>query len=507
VIGAIEALWPPSFEDAIHELGSYAYIQSGTDTLQLGSPIIPGGSGGQEQVPLTMARAAFDPATAEANEELDQLRRRLSVRFYTALLTGRERFALAGDQQLASLQGAPANHLQVLFRDDALRARVRELIHTAFGTFFVLDPTDPGQVRMRLSSVPPPSPAVERGLDEDAIAFHSGTRPLNEQSDGIQCYIGMIVALVSLPLRNVLIDEPEAFLHPPLARRLGAAISDLAQGRDARVVAATHSADFLRGCIESSAPTSIIRLTYDADAGEATARSLTTGELRPLMRDPLLRSTRALEGLFHRAVVIGESDADRAFYDEVNRRLILEGRGVSDAQFVNAQNWSTESRVIGPLRRIGVPAAGVVDIDVLWNPAGEWRPLYRAIGLPDGNPTRAALEATRRLLANDATERAKAKTRGVAGLPSSKRTPFRKLLGDLAQYGLFVVPTGELESWLPELGLKGVAKHEWIVQMLTRLGGDPAHPSYVAPGRGGVWKFVDDIERWVADPQRKGMPD
>src|SRR5438552_2098735 len=99
----------------------------------------------------------------------------------------------------------------------------------------------------------------------------------------------MIAALVTLPLRLILIDEPEAFLHPPLARRLGQAIADIARDRDARVVAATHSAEFLRGCVESPAATSIVRLTYERQTGEATARSLSTSELRPLMTEPLLR--------------------------------------------------------------------------------------------------------------------------------------------------------------------------------------------------------------------------
>lgn len=136
-----------------------------------------------------------------------------------------------------------------------------------------------------------------------------------------------------------------------------------------RLVAATHSAAFLRGCVESAASTSIVRVTYERATGAAAARVLTASELRPLLHEPLLHSTRALEGLFHRAVVVGESDADRAFYDELNRRLLEVGRGIADAQFVNAQNWSTEARIVGPLRRLGVPAAAILDTDALWEPS------------------------------------------------------------------------------------------------------------------------------------------
>jgi len=224
------------------------------------------------------------------------------------------------------------------------------------------------------------------------------------------------------------------------------------------------------------------------------------------MADPLLRSTRALEGLFHRAVVVGESDADRAFYDEINRRLVSVGRGIGEAQFVNAQNWATEARVIGPLRRLGVPAAGILDFDTLWNSKNEWRPLYRAIGLKDGDELRLEFEAERAALARDPDERERCKARGVGGLPSGKRQAMRDFLEKLASHGIFVVPVGELEAWLPELGLATIPKREWIVRILTRVGTDPGKDDYVEPGRGGVWRFIARIEKWVSDPARLGMP-
>ena len=260
-----------------------------------------------------------------------------------------------------------------------------------------------------------------------------------------------------------------------------------------------------RGCVESAASTSIVRLTYSRATGEATARSLSTSELRPLMMDPLLRSTRALEGLFHRAVVIGESDSDRAFYDEINRRLTQTGRGIPETQFVNAQNWSTEARVIAPLRRLGVPAAGILDLDTLWNSKNEWRPVYRAVGLADDDPVRVRLEAEQARLARDMNERTRCKERGIEGLASSKRADMRALIRELALYGLFIVPRGELESWLSALDVSRTPKRTWVVRMLRRLGSDPNTATYVKPASGDVWRFLDSIERWVGDPNRLGM--
>lgn len=88
------------------------------------------------------------------------------------------------------------------------------------------------------------------------------------------------------------------------------------------------------GCIASGVDVQIVRLTYET--GIAGMRMLIPAELKNLIRDPLLRSTDALSGLFHRGVIVGESDHDRAFYEEINRRLVDVDRGTADTFFTNA---------------------------------------------------------------------------------------------------------------------------------------------------------------------------
>ena len=70
-----------------------------------------------------------------------------------------------------------------------------------------------------------------------------------------------MAAILSADHRVMLIDEPEAFLHPVLARKLGVKLTELASERDANVLASTHSADFLMGCVESG-NVKVVRLTY-----------------------------------------------------------------------------------------------------------------------------------------------------------------------------------------------------------------------------------------------------
>ena len=106
----------------------------------------------------------------------------------------------------------------------------------------------------------------------------------------------------------MLIDEPEAFLHPTLSRKLGREMATLANERDGNIFASTHSSSFLKGCVESGTPTNIVRLTYSAP--KATARALAPEKLKELMRDPLLRTAGLLDALFYHGIVVGEGDSE-----------------------------------------------------------------------------------------------------------------------------------------------------------------------------------------------------
>ncbi len=69
----------------------------------------------------------------------------------TLMLDGRNRINLVNQQGAGDLQQAPQSSLQVLFRDDAKRREVRRIVSEAFGSYFVIDPTNMGHFRIRLS--------------------------------------------------------------------------------------------------------------------------------------------------------------------------------------------------------------------------------------------------------------------------------------------------------------------------------------------------------------------
>ena len=291
---------------------------------------------------------------------LSSLLRRERVCF----LDGLGRLTLSGQRPAGPLSERPRSHLQSLFVDDERRSKLKQATKDALGFYVLINPTNLGQFQFCLAETLPAKPELERSLDDEALAFYAGTRRMEEASDGVKAYTGILSAVLSTDFDLILIDEPEAFLHPPLARRLGFFLTDIARERKSTVFASTHSADFLAGCVQSGSSVDVVRLTYDQ--GVAGARLLSSSRLTTLMRDPLLRSTGVLSSVFYRGAIVCESDTDRAFYSEVNDRLLrFSDGGVEDSVFLNAQNWQTCANITAALREMGIPAASIVDLDVL----------------------------------------------------------------------------------------------------------------------------------------------
>ena len=296
-------------------------------------------------------------------------------------LDGKTRIDLVMERPVGDLQQAPQNTLQTLFCDNAKRESVRVVLYDAFGEHFVIDPTKIGTLRIRMASIPPPNEETERGIHDAAVAFHADAAPIEARSDGVKAFAGIMSEIVGGDPSLILIDEPEAFLHPSLSFKLGKQIALQTRGTSKNVFSSTHSESFLRGCIQSGAPVNIVRLTYRE--GKATARLLEHRHLIKLMRNPILRSARPIQGLFSEFVVVCEGDTDRAFYEEINERLSLNSdhRSIPNCLFINAHNKSTVPTIMEPLRRMGIPAVGVVDLDVL-KKKEDWGKLLKASDVP-----------------------------------------------------------------------------------------------------------------------------
>lgn len=470
------------------------------ETLHPGHVILQSHQGGRTQVPQDRLLSLIQNPNTEPQTFAPWFLRHLILK-----LDGPNRVALINAQGAGDLQRRPENSLQTLFGNEEKRREVRRILFEAFSSYFVIDPTQLGSLRIRLSPRAPVNDMEERNIHAEGVAFHSLGTQIENSSDGVKAFTGIVLELTAGDHRVLLIDEPEAFLHPSLATKLGYELARKAVQSDKRIFASTHSPQFVMGCIQSGAPINIVRLTYRS--GVSTARVLPSVELLELMRNPLLRSTGLLNGLFYEHVVVTESDADRAFYQEVNERLLRYKPewGIPNCLFLNSQGKHTLATIMQPLRKLGIPAVGIVDVDVLKDSGSQWSGILDGANIP--MTSRQSLAALRTAIktAMDATNLNMKRDGGIAILTGDPREAVESLLRQMSEYGLFVVPGGELESWLKQLGATGHGP-PWLIDIFTQMGEDPQSEQYVRPSEGDVWKFISNVKSWLVDPDRRGIP-
>ncbi|MGE0517169.1 MAG: ATP-dependent endonuclease, partial [Hyphomicrobiaceae bacterium] len=373
----------------------------------------------------------------------------------TIVLDAKQRTSLLDSQGQGDLT-RPHHPMAKLFRNDDKRVAWRNTVYDAVGLYPAITALQQGQLSVHFGASAPPD---ERTLREDIVEWVDSARSVGDVSDGVKAFSGILMQAHGGDPKVIFVDEPEAFLHPSIARRLGKELASAARSEGKYVFVATHSADFLMGAIQSGAIVNIVRLTYTNNV--ATARLLRNQDLKIFMSDPMLRSVGVLSGLFFESVIVTEGDTDRAFYQEANERLLDEGdlRGVPHALFLNAGGHASIPSIIAPLRQLGIPAASVVDLDILKNGQNGWTKQITSCQLPE--PQRAGLSNQRQIVldalvgaAPQGTEKPREYFKrygGVALLDKQHHAVASDMFDILDRYGLFVVRSGEVEAWLKHL--------------------------------------------------------
>jgi hypothetical protein len=418
-------------------------------------------------------------------------------------LNGTNRVSLLDAQAGGDLQAPPQTSFQALLRDRKKRDEIRRITCEAFGSYFVLDPTRLGQLRARMSSRPPHDEVEEIGIHEGAVAFHGNARLIEEESDGVKAFVGIISQIVAGDPDLLLIDEPEAFLHPSLAFLLGREVSRVASKSRKRLFVSTHSAQFVMGCVHAGVPINIIRLTHKSQI--STTRVLSSEILTRLMRNPLIRSVGALSAIFYENVIVVESDADRAFYQEINERLLRfsPSMGIANCLFLNAHSWQTIQIMVAPLRRLGISAASIYDFDIICEGGSTWARLLASSGVPEIQIQSLLLHRAQigAALKRDGSN---LKRVGVRSLSGGDREAAENFLAALAEYGIFLVPFGECEAWLSHLNAAGHGP-SWLIRIFEAMGENADSPDYLKPSSNDVWNFLAQLRVWLLNPKRKGL--
>lgn len=425
-------------------------------------------------------------------------------RFFCHLVTADERLQAANPaQNIAVVREAPTNPIHYLLRDDRLETKLSGQFKKAFGVDLVVHRNAGNQIPLHTGQKPVPAPGQDR-VSFEYIRQIETLPPLQSQGDGMRSFAGVLLYTSVGRESILLIDEPEAFLHPPQARQLGKMlVADKPVER--QLFVATHSGDILRGVLDAqSANVRVVRIRRSGAVN--IVRQLDNAKIAELWNDPLLRYSNILDGMFHEKVIIGESDSDARFFAAM-LDAVIEARGPEtrrpDVMFTHCGGKDRLAVVIRALREVDVPVIAVADFDVLSNE----HPLRDVVESAGGNwdtirsdwsQVKAAIDSKKPELsapevvneiqtilgqitdqifpdsAKKAVQKifrrsspwASAKEVGKAFVPSGQPTQaYERLVSGLKQLGIHIVETGELEGFARSVGNHGP---RWVNAVLKK---------------------------------------
>lgn len=374
----------------------------------------------------------------------------------------------------------------VLYDDEALMSKISALFKRAFGKDIMFDFRGGKRLPIHVGDLPKSDAGVDRVGDSYVKEVRKNPL-LDKQGDGMKSYAGILFEAVVANRDVTLIDEPEAFLHPPQMRRLGETLSSEVDGQ---LIVATHSSDIMRGFLEGTrGRVRILRIRREGDVNIVREASSTV--IKELWEKPELRYSNALEGIFHEQTIICEDDSDCRLINSVADYMSTESAEQwQDTAYVPTGGKHGIPKVAGVLRRIGVPVKAVFDIDFLAERelvaaavdafGGVWsevEPLWTRVdaAVRNGIKAKTVAEIKQNIVAildksedealpkGDVIEAmkqgkswAEVKKYGTRGIPKGNaQVDFNVLRDKLEEIGIFLVPVGEIENFCPEIGSHG----------------------------------------------------
>jgi hypothetical protein len=201
----------------------------------------------------------------------------------------------AGDSQpnLDFSLSLPAHPVQRAYQTTELEAEIDRESRAAFGVGLTVDRYGGSVISLRIGDRPTFTHEDGRPTDEYLQALKSLPK-LEEQGDGVRSYLGLVLHIAAGRHEVLLIDEPEAFLHPPQARRLGGVLASRAQEQQAFI--ATHSTDVVQGALEGGSAITIVRITRVGNINRAAV--LNDAAVKQLWSDPSFAIPMSLMAYF-----------------------------------------------------------------------------------------------------------------------------------------------------------------------------------------------------------------
>ena len=424
-------------------------------------------------------------------------------------------------EQRNSMSGVFSNNLQIVSSNWDIEKNISSLYKEVFECDLMA--TRQGKcIYLHVGTRPPfgePGPAGMT-LYENAISM---SPRVDQEGDGIRSFVGILLNVFVAKQCIVLLDEPEAFLHPSQAYRLGQIIAREKKA-DQQIFLSTHSGDFLRGLL-SVKDNKVRILRVCRDANRNYIHELMNDDVNDVWRDPLLRYSFALDGLFHKLTIVCEADGDcRLFHatmDAVDTAASLSAR---DVMFTHCGGKTRMHVIVKALVSLKVPVRATPDIDILndmdnmkrlveafdgnWdNFAADWKIINQWVSQKSTRaaPTKSSVSAAVAAIETEILSQSnissikeflkkpsawgELKRIGRSYLIGSGNVidAFDRLRNGLMSIGIFVNKYGELEKLDSSLGSDKVHGPLFVNNVLEI---DLAHDGNLAPLREFVSEFI-----------------
>jgi len=400
-----------------------------------------------------------------------------------------------------AVNDSPNHPIQKLYLNDNKESELSSLFHKAFNTNIIVNRGAGNSIPIHIGT----PPKKEAGADRVSLSYLTELKKLPQiqnQGDGIRSFMGILLNVFTSYHTITLIDEPEAFLHPPQARLLGKMLAKNTPN-NRQLFISTHSEDFLKGLLDADNENiKIIRINREDNINHMNI--LRNEEIKQFWKDPILRYSNILSGLFHTKVVICESDTDCRFYQAIMNALHDDEDNISpDILFTHCGGKQRIKTVTAALKSLNVKTIAITDIDILnnkmtfkevaeslnidWNLIeSKWHVIYnyikdqraqlnteevkKSIGsiLEKVTEVQLPIDTTDEIkkVIKMSTAWSKVKQTGKKFLEGEAYNAFNELYAMCKEKGLFIVPVGELECFYKPNSNHGV---KWVNNVLETV--------------------------------------
>lgn len=341
----------------------------------------------------------------------------------------------------------------------------------------------------------------EQTRQEEYAKILDRYKQVQNQGDGVKSFTGILLYLMLDYYCTYLIDEPESFLHPPQARIMGQIIGRTLSSHQQAFIS-THSEEIIKGLLEACPERiKIVRITREEDTNSFSV--LDNQQFNQIWSDPILRYSNIMASLFHKTVVLCESDSDCKMYSLIESHIKQKQGKYSETLFIHCGGKHRMAKIVVALRSLNIKTKLITDIDVL-NDETVFRRIVESCGVDyssiqtDYNHIVSNLHSSKEKI-NRATAKTTInniidsssnteltnnelknirevisitskwdglKCSGSAALPAGDATAaFKRLNQFLYEHDVFIVPVGELECFVKEVGGHGP---EWVNAVLEK---------------------------------------